>query len=123
MTLLTKIGRGILILFAILFLWAASLQINDPDPFFWIAIYVMAAFLCIYYGIVKEPRFRKWIGILTVVFSVQCLVYGLVLWKGFAPGWTDDEQMRESLGLIVVAIVCICPPLFDFKQSRTSRIR
>lgn len=122
MSIRTKTARAILLVFAVLFLWSAALQCNDPDPLFWIAVYAMAAVLCVYYGVTTERKFKRAIGILALIFSLQCMVYGLVLWKGFAPGWTGDEEMRESLGLLIIAIVCGFPALLDLKQSRTARV-
>jgi hypothetical protein len=39
-------------LFAILFTWSAWLQLNDPDPARWVAMYMSAALVAL-----RAPRF------------------------------------------------------------------
>lgn len=97
-----------------LFLYFASLQFNDPDPFWWVAIYGVAAGLC---GLAasKHPAPPTFSG----VVGATALAWGIFLGsKVYGAGsvtpmyaaqkmtgylFIDTEEGREMGGLIIVA--------------------
>ncbi|MCU0324592.1 MAG: transmembrane 220 family protein [Spirosomaceae bacterium] len=96
-------GRTILLWFlVIVFILFAAVQYNDPDPFVWIPVYLIAAYLC-YYKLQKkgEKLMYFMIGLLYLMWAIN----------QFPPAWEglllDEMGMktinielgRESLGL------------------------
>ena len=112
-------------LFALLFLLFAAVQINDPDPLYWILIYlVMAGFSVLAYMDRFYPR----------LLLVAIGGYGFAAW-GFLPGvsaWLSSqspvllfdniakmqypyiEEAREFLGLII----CLGALVFYYIRSQ-----
>ncbi len=106
---------------ALLFLVFAFVQINDPDPFLWILIYVNMTVLC---GLAMfKIQYKVWLLITGIIY----LVYAVFLFPG-ALEWFrspdrsllfDDlakmqfpyiEETREFLGLMI----CIAALLFQY---------
>ena len=96
------------ILFFMMFLVFAYMQLNDPDPFQWVSIYLVAAFISImnYFG-----RIRKY---MLFAFFLVFLVGAILLWPPKYEGLEGKmmkekpgiELARESLGLGVAALAC-----------------
>lgn len=101
----SKTHQIISIAFALLYLSFAVVQYNDPDPFVWIPIYLLAAGLPIW------NIFRKVPPLVPVTAIILCIIWAVLLWpeeyQGLA-GKMDSrpgvELARESLGLLVSAI-------------------
>lgn len=104
---MNRIFKIIALVFAVLFLWAAYLQYNDPpDAFLWYIIYGFAA-------IGGAMLFAG--GKLNFTFSLLlCLVYlvaTVFLWpekfEGFTIGEGDivniERGGREAVGMLIVA--------------------
>jgi Transmembrane family 220, helix len=102
---------------AMLFLFFAALQYNDPDPYIWIPIYGFAAWLC--YMAYRGRFYKKgyFAGILI------CIAYALFLFlnKDGVLSWVRDhesenlvqtmkatkpwiEQTREFGGLLIIIL-------------------
>ena len=104
------------LLLAVLFLLFAFVQINDPDPLVWIAIYGAMAVLCV---LAAFRIFYKWLNIgLLIVFAVYCVF----LFSGVSEWMQQDdksmifddvakmqhpfvEESREFLGLVICMVV------------------
>lgn len=99
------------IVFAVIFLFAAAVQYNDPDPFRWIAIYGAAAAVCF---LVASARVGT---MLPLVVGLVALGWALTILPGlFGESIAPDqvfgtmhmanyavEETREMLGLTVVS--------------------
>lgn len=95
-------------LFALLFLWAAVMQWNDPDAYVWYAIYGIPAVASGLFVFGKLPR-----G-LAFLLSIAYLVGMVFAWpehfEGFAIGGGDIiniERGREAFGLLITALVLL----------------
>jgi hypothetical protein len=89
-------------LFAIFFLWAASLQLNDPDPIQWIAIYLAAAAVSALTVLGKgSPAIPTIVGAIALVWGLTLLPDAIA-----ARFSLDDEEVRELGGLAIVATWC-----------------
>ncbi|TRZ42891.1 transmembrane 220 family protein [Robertkochia solimangrovi] len=95
-------------IFALLFIVSAALQYNDPDPYFWYAIYLFAAVLCVLFIFGKLPF---WLATLA---AVGFIIGGIFAWpetfEGVQIGDGDIrniEEGRESLGLFIIAFVML----------------
>jgi hypothetical protein len=96
---------GILcILFGIMFIYFAYLNINDIDPWIWVPIYLAAAVVCIlaYFKISNA-----YADALLVLFYI---IYSIRNWPAKWEGVTmpmshsiNVERGRESLGLLICA--------------------
>ncbi|HZO14063.1 MAG TPA: transmembrane 220 family protein [Polyangiaceae bacterium] len=97
--------------FALLFVVAAALQYNDPDPLGWTAIYLAAAACCIV-ALLRPKQLAPslivgaiaivWAAILTPeALAVGELAHIAESMKATRPG---IEIMREVLGLCIVAV-------------------
>ena len=106
------------LLLALMFLAFAALQINDPDPILWIAIYLAMTALC------ALAAFQKYYRIPMLVLAVGYLIYMIILFPGVTDWFHspdlsllfDDiakmqypyiEESREFLGLLICEIVLV----------------
>lgn len=106
------------LVFAILFVLFAALQYNDPDPYIWIPIYIVSAFVCVQTYKGKFDQFSHWIIVaFCLIYAVRLMIdpNGVIAWfkehdaenlvqsmKATKP-WI--EQTREFGGLLIILIV------------------
>jgi hypothetical protein len=105
------------IILSIVFLLFAALQYNDVDPYIWVPIYLLAAFLC------WQASKGKFQAYLYVTGMLICLAYGAYLFfdKNGVLAWASEhaaeslvhsmkaetpwiEESREFGGLLIVFI-------------------
>ncbi len=99
---------------AALFAFSAILQLNDPDPLQWMAIYLAAAGLAAMAAANYEPPWRRPVALAAV--AVACL-WAIVIAFGSPelPPFTallgdwemqgaGIEERRETLGLLLLAL-------------------
>ena len=101
------LANGIMLL---LFLFSAAVQVNDPDPLVWMAIYVAAAVVC---GLEIRRRTPAW--------APLALALVAILWAGTLHARAHDvpvsalfaewemrdlrvEEAREMYGLTIVGV-------------------
>lgn len=115
--------------FAALFLFAALLQYNDPDPVAWVAIYLAACMSCL------VTAFRRTDWELSASVAGVALVWALTLLPEaarvplahlFAAWEMADERIevaREMYGLL--AIFAVCAPLArqQWSAARAAELR
>lgn len=94
---------------AALFLVAAVLQLNDPDPIVWMAIYAAAALACVLALGRGTPRWlTAAVGVVAVVWAATLAprVLGAVapgeLFREMGMATLAIEEAREMLGLLIV---------------------
>ncbi len=106
--------------FTFLFFCFAVLQYNDPDPYLWIPIYLIASAICL---MNTRGKFKPAFHYGTIVF---CLVYALLLFfdrNGVISWYTDHdrenlvqsmkatkpwiEETREFGGLLIIITVAV----------------
>ncbi len=108
------------VFFLVLFVVAAGLQYNDPDPYAWVPIYLYAAWLCFLALRKKFPALLYFIGIAACsVFAVFLFfgTNGVLSWltrhkaeniaqsmKATRP-WI--EETREFFGLLIIIAVLV----------------
>ncbi len=111
---------------AFMFLVFAFLQLNDPDPIIWIAIYLAMVAVCVL------SIFNRYYKIAMVVLAAGYITYAIILFPGVQE-WlqTDDksllfddiakmqhlyiEESREFLGL------AICMAVLGFYWIKASK--
>ena len=94
----------------LLFVLAASVQLNDPDPFVWISLYLSAAAFSVAYAFQKLPSY------LAVALALVAFLWALALvptfWGqvsltevfGYVGMKTEEAEVaREFGGLMIVA--------------------
>ncbi|MDG1572617.1 transmembrane 220 family protein [Robiginitalea sp. M366] len=95
-------------LMALLFAWAAYVQLNDPDAAVWIGIYLVAALGCLGFALGKLPYW------LALVLGIAYLAGTFLFWPESFEGVRfgergmanmNIERGRESLGLAITALV------------------
>jgi hypothetical protein len=107
------IARALNALFALFFAWAAAMQLNDPDPFRWFAMYGIVALLA---AACALGRTRKEVlrgaGVIALVWAATIAPE---LWSGWRPSdlgasmsgaRPEVEYGREFVGLLIVATYC-----------------
>lgn len=103
---------------AILFVLFAALQYNDPDPYIWIPIYMVSAYVCFQNYKGKYDAFSHWIIVaFSLIYAIRLMIdpNGVIAWfkehdaenivqsmKASKP-WI--EQTREFGGLLIILIV------------------
>jgi hypothetical protein len=80
------------IILCILFIIFAALQYNDPDPFLWIPIYLLAAFLC---WRASQGIHHRSLYIIAISIYIIYAIY-LVFEKNGVIAWAS-EHAAESL--------------------------
>jgi hypothetical protein len=107
---------------ALLFLFAAAVQYNDPDPLGWIALYLAAAASCLLGALDRGP------GWLPVATAVAALAWAWQLRDGaqVAPASLFEqwemadariEVAREFYGLLIVAAACAALAVARFRRA------
>jgi len=92
--------------FALLFLFSAVLQYNDPDPLLWMAIYGVAALVTL--GFVfnkvsyKVPALVGLLGVIGFFFIFPDKFEGFAIGKGDIK---NIEEAREAFGLLIIAML------------------
>jgi hypothetical protein len=106
------------LLLAVMFMLFAFVQINDPDPLLWIAIYGVMAAICV------MAAFRYYIKPMLWILLACFVVYMAILWPGMSEWLGQDdksvlfdegmkmqfpyvEESREFLGLLICVIVLV----------------
>lgn len=96
--------KALALIFALLFLWSAYVQYNDPDAFQWYLIYGVAALASLLFF------FDKLGSMVGIVLSIAYFIYAIVLWPETFEGVTigegnivNIERGREALGMCIVA--------------------
>ena len=130
--------KALNIFFIVLFVLAAVLQYNDPDPYIWVPIYLYAALLC-YWAI--KGRYYQVLYIIGLVVYAGYAVYlffdktGVISWasehdaenivqsmKATKP-WI--EETREFFGLVLLIIALVANMIWLSKRQaapvRTAR--
>ena len=112
MKILTRLGHAIV---ALLFLAMAAVQLNDPDPIYWIATYTLVSAVALFHSFGRKPKNL-------IIVTAGMVLAGLLI---SAPGFieflaTGDfsaiggqmsaekpyiESGREFLGLLIGGIV------------------
>lgn len=95
----------------LLFSYAAWLQLNDPDPARWIAMYGAAAIACL--SVFWSAR----VSVIRTAVAVVALAWSMSLFAGLErfPEWSDliadrpmvgdhVEEAREAIGLLIAGI-------------------
>lgn len=107
-----------------LFAFAAAVQLNDPDPIRWTALYLAAAGLSLAAAFGRTPR--RWAAAL----GLAALGWGaliaadanLVLLRNIFDSWEMKdpgvEEARETLGLLIVAAWMAVLALAPARRSR-----
>jgi hypothetical protein len=96
-------------LFALMYLFSAAVQYNDPDPLRWMAMYLAGAATCVAWELRKMPRVVPIaVGLVAFAWSAWTLANvhltapvgeALSDWHMHAGG---SEELREGLGLAIV---------------------
>jgi hypothetical protein len=119
------------IVFIVLFIVAAALQYNDPDPYLWIPLYLFGAYLC-YLAIKKQ---YNPVLFLTGLFVYSVYAIYLFLDKTGVLAWITKhkaeniaasmqaskpwiEETREFFGLVILIVVLLINMAWLKKQSR-----
>lgn len=112
------VGRGLRLSAARLSGWAgaalfvgfAAVQLNDPDPLAWVAVYLGAAAMGLAEALGRGLRRRAWLVVGVVLVWTAWLAPAALQappaailsdWDMVAPG---VEEAREALGLLIVAV-------------------
>jgi hypothetical protein len=96
---------------ALLFLFAAVVQYNDPDPLRWVAIYGAACLASIMAAARRplHPAVVAGIAAVALVWSLAIMFQGQggAAYRHMFDAWemtaADVEEARESVGLLIVA--------------------
>jgi hypothetical protein len=105
-------------LFFVLFLWAAFVQLNDPDAGMWIGIYLVAAMGTLLNGLGRLPK-----GIslgLAIAFGGLAVAFWPDAFEGVTIGGGDIDNIergRESLGMAITALLFLLLGVFSQKKA------
>jgi hypothetical protein len=110
-----------------LFIFSAVVQVNDPDPWVWMPIYLAAAALCV----VEIRRRTRWAAPLILVVvsviwagTIAPRVVGKVGFMEMFGAWEMKnlgiEEEREMYGLLIVAGWMAAVSLAAWRRKRSA---
>ncbi len=125
--------KGFNLFFCGTFILFAALQYNDPDPYFWVPIYIYAAFIC--WKAAKEIFYQTatliGIGVYTIYAVYKAFdANGLIDWVKFHNAenlagtmkaetpWV--EETREFFGLIILIAVLAINYFYAKKKAKAT---
>lgn len=106
--------RYIALLFGLIFLLFAYWQFNDPDPVWWVTVYLVSAY-CSYLAF-QEKYNLELFGVLAVLYLAGTVNAWLQMtaWEGFftegeglSMKTMNQELARESAGLGICAVAMV----------------
>jgi len=91
---------GLKFLVVVFFIYAAVIQVNDPDALVWLMLYVSAGTLTLVSMVVHYPP------VVTGVLAVVCIGWAAMIFPAaFGEGMAlSHEEPRELFGLAIVSI-------------------
>jgi len=104
--------RYLNIFLCLLMLLFIAVQLNDPDGFLWMAIYLVPAGWAAVAGFFPAWLSRSALRVVLAICIVLALV-GMVWYWPTTPGWWrqevwwEVETAREGMGMMIVAIVLL----------------
>lgn len=110
-------ARAFYALWFVLFIVAALLQYNDPDPYFWAPLYGVPAYLCFRF-IRNHPLSPRVLSLTALVYSLAGLGWFLAHRSELILG--DREPLNESLGLGIVGCVVASLSYVLTRRTETS---
>ena len=112
---------------AVLFLFGAAVQYNDPDPLRWIAIYTAAGAVC---GLAAMQRLHWWlaaaVGAVALVWAVTLAprafpnVRLLEMFSAWEMANQRIEEGREMYGLLLIALYLSVLAITVGRRTRTA---
>lgn len=107
----TRVWRAADALMLLVFAFSAVVQVNDPDPLRWIAVYGLATVAC---WLSLVGRVRRWfpasVGVIALAWAATLAprVLGRVplrdVFGAFEMRDTGVEETREMYGLLIVTV-------------------
>lgn len=124
-----RIWQGANGLFLLMFAFSAFVQINDPDPLLWIAIYVAAAVVC---AVELRRRRTPWwappaVGVVALIWAgtIAPRVMGIVpfgsMFEEFEMKDVRVEESREMYGLLIIAVWMLAIAYASARRRRAIR--
>ena len=117
------------IVLALLFTLFAYFQLNDPDPFLWVTIYIIVAAICAFAAFGKYNSWVLLIGLLGLSIYFGMLLPSFITWlKDGMPTITGSmkaeskyiELVREFLGLLILIVVLLWQYFRMWKNKKTA---
>lgn len=116
--------------FSLLMATMAFLQLNDPDPMIWVAVYCVLALICVvsvFAGVVWYGAWAALVIALVWAASLFPSVYELFayhsprdLLTGMSPDRPYVEESRESLGLLIGCLAMVHQLIAARRPKETS---
>ena len=96
----------------------AALQYNDPDWYYWGAVYLLAAAWS-WLAMRQPARFVSWpVARIGAPTSIALFLVGFASLASYlGPGWIHIEEARESLGYLI----CAATTSFALLETRLRR--
>jgi hypothetical protein len=116
-----KVTSYINYLMVLLFSVAAMLQYNDPDGFIWFGLYGLAALFSVLWSKNRVHRY------LMSGLAIGCLVWSVTIMPAssdqpvldsFKMQSLEVEEMRESMGLLIIAAWLLILSFLPKKQEQ-----
>jgi hypothetical protein len=105
MTMAVRVVSGVMAAF---FLWATFVQLNDPDPWFWMPMYVAAAVAALAFAVGRPlPKLALAVAIVALVWAATIVPSLIGTWSPSELGASmsnahpEVELGRELGGLLI----------------------
>ena len=118
--------RFLNLFFAALVLFGAVVQLNDPDPVRWVAIYMAAAAACVLAALGRRPRLLPALVLVMAVAWAATLAPGVIgrvefgrMFDAWEMSGSDVEESREMYGLAIIAAWMAVVAVLGFRRVRS----
>ena len=92
----------------VLFLVSAYLQLNDPDSWLWIVIYIVAAMVSFWHNILPRALLLTCVALSLAAITYLILAINDIDWRGVFGSFNMQgqgvEEVREIGGLLIIAV-------------------
>ncbi len=119
-----KVANGVML---VAYLLSVAVQVNDPDPVLWMALYGVAAVAC---GLELRGRggigFPAGIAVITIAWAIHLSprVLGVVPFGAMFGAWemadTGIEESREMYGLLLIGLWMCVLAAAAYRRDRRS---
>jgi hypothetical protein len=117
--------RYFALLFFVIYIFFAFLQLNDPDPVWWVTLYLIPAYVS--FRTFKNKYSFELLRVLSIfyaAYAINSILY-ITAYEGFflnGQGWSmktaNQELAREASGLFICVITYIIYGLYFYAKEK-----
>ena len=122
-----KINQILQPLFAAVMVYFGYLQMNDPDPFLWVMVYVLVAGLLIFSTFERRNKYAFWAVVGSIIVALLVLSPGVWHWIMYESAADvlgemslDRKYIEETreFGGLLIALIMLLPVYLGLRKDK-----